>query len=118
MRSLLSSLKPFALAFAVLGVASLQACAPIVGDACEASSDCGTKLYCEEGMPGGYCTLKECQYDECPDEGVCVRFSASESFCMKPCESNKDCRDGYRCVDDFGPYPFCNDARGETPEPN
>lgn len=35
---------------------------------------------------------------------------------MQPCESNGDCRDGYRCVEDFGLYPFCNDARGTQPE--
>jgi len=87
------------------------ACAPIVGDACETQSDCGTSLFCERSMPDGYCTLKNCEDEGCPDEGVCIRFSSDVSWCMQPCSSNTDCRGRYTCVTDFGVHAFCNDAR-------
>lgn len=94
---------------------ALGACAPIVGDACEDQTDCGQRLYCELAMPGGYCTSRNCATNPCPDEGVCIRFNADVSYCMKPCTSEADCRSGYACVTDFGIHPFCNDERGATP---
>lgn len=103
------------LAVLALFGAGLGGCAPIVGDACETQSDCGTGLFCERSMPGGYCTLRNCEDQGCPDEGVCIRFSADVSWCMQPCASKSDCRDGYTCVTEFGTHPFCNDARGQQP---
>lgn len=98
-------------AFALLA----QGCAAVVGDACEAPSDCGQGMFCELSLPGGYCTIRDCTDRACPEEGLCVRFSADVSYCMARCESDGDCRDGYRCVEDFGPHGFCNDERGESP---
>jgi len=93
----------------------LNACSAIVGDACETQTDCGASMFCERSMPDGYCTLTNCVERGCPDEGVCIRFDADTSYCMAPCESKGDCRDGYTCVEGFGPHAFCNDARGATP---
>ena len=108
MRALLAALIPLA----VLA----PACSPLVGDACEDSTDCGRSMFCELSLPGGYCTLENCDNKNCPDDGVCIRFDEDVSWCMQPCESNGDCRDDYTCVKDFGLYPFCNDARGTVPE--
>jgi hypothetical protein len=85
-------------------------CQAVVGDACEINTDCGTKMYCERSMPEGYCTITSCEVIGCPDFGVCVAFDLDTSFCMDPCEAATDCREGYTCVTDFGPHPFCNDA--------
>lgn len=109
-RRFLAITSAFLLSFSALG-----ACAPIVGDACETQSDCGRSLFCERSMPDGYCTLKNCEDEGCPDEGVCIRFSADVSWCMAPCSGNGDCRDGYTCVKDFGTHAFCNDERGQNP---
>lgn len=104
------------LAVLVLAIApALEACSAIVGDACEAQTDCGASMFCERSMPDGYCTLKNCVARGCPDEGVCIEFDPDTSYCMAPCEANGDCRDGYTCVEGFGVHAFCNDARGEPP---
>ncbi len=100
----------FALALTLASLA--PACAPLVGDACEDSTDCGRSMFCERSLPDGYCTIKDCEDRACPDDGVCIRFDESTSWCMQPCENDGDCRDDYVCVTDFGVHPFCNDARG------
>ncbi len=102
---------------AALAIGAGTGCTAIVGDACVDQTDCGNRMYCELSMPQGYCTVKDCVVGGCPEQSVCVRFSHDVSFCMYACESNSDCRDGYRCVTDFGPHAFCNDADGETPAP-
>jgi len=101
-----------ALAFAL---AVPTGCAPIVGDSCDTQTDCGRRMFCELSMPDGYCTLRGCVDTTCPDRGVCIRFDADVSYCMARCEDDGDCRDGYRCVTDFGTHPFCNTAAAITP---
>ena len=98
------ALVTLALAALVLGTG----CQAVVGDACEINTDCGTEMYCERSMPEGYCTVKSCEVIGCPDYGVCVSFDLDQSYCMDPCDVDTDCRDGYVCVTDFGPHPFCN----------
>lgn len=42
----------------------------------------------------------DCSLDElCDLNNRCVPRSAEARFCMKTCESNDDCRDGYECRD-------------------
>jgi hypothetical protein len=78
-------------------------------------SQLGDRL-CDTTQPGGYCTIFNCEPDKCPeDESACVAFdyeldpacrSADDAewprfqrtFCMKWCDDDSDCRDGYRCV--------------------
>lgn len=105
-----------ALALALgLGLFGL-ACQPSIGDACVLSTDCsqrGDRL-CDTSQSGGYCTVFNCVGDGCPDEGSCVVFGGrvpgclytdrsiartARSFCMRACEVDKDCRDGYVCRD-------------------
>jgi hypothetical protein len=77
----------------------------------------------------GYCTVQGCDFSTCPDEAACIRFftgsfankscevdgcsldelcdlngrcvprSAEIRYCMKTCDSDDDCRDGYECRD-------------------
>jgi hypothetical protein len=48
----------------------------------------------------GSAPTNDCSLDElCSLEGECVPRSAESRFCMKKCDSNKDCRDGYECRD-------------------
>ncbi len=105
------------LAFAV----AVAGCQPGIGDECETSTDCsanGDRL-CDITQPGGYCTIFNCepkgQPKACPDDSVCVAFSANRSsvpgcedpsgaspfqraFCMANCDSDEDCRSDYACV--------------------
>lgn len=40
----------------------------------------------------------DCSLDElCDLQGHCVPRSAEVRFCMRKCDSNSDCRDGYEC---------------------
>jgi hypothetical protein len=103
-------------AFALLGAAG---CTPQIGDKCVLSTDCSTQgtLVCDPTQPGGYCTEVNCQGNLCPNQAACVLFNATlpgcayddhagpmgartgESFCMKQCHHDSDCRAGYECID-------------------
>jgi hypothetical protein len=40
----------------------------------------------------------DCRVDEvCLESGFCAQSAAENRFCMKTCESDDDCRDGYEC---------------------
>ncbi len=115
----------FRAAALALALAALAGCKPKIGDQCSTAIDCsalGDRL-CDVTQPGGYCTLFNCQPDSCPDEAACVVFRSeldpsckdsadgrqgrfSQSFCMRLCTSQKDCRDGYACL-----RPVERDAR-------
>ena len=50
-----------------------------------------------EDMPGG---TDDCSFDElCDLEDHCVPRSSEIRYCMRKCDSNDDCRDGYECRD-------------------
>jgi hypothetical protein len=68
----------------------------IIGDACTATSDCESGLYCSTDDPGGQC-LKTCATaGDCPSGRVCT----DEMKCYKSCTMASDCtRSGYACVD-------------------
>ena len=114
-------------ALAALAVAA--GCSPKIGDNCSVSTDCsatGDRL-CDITEPGGYCTVFNCEPDSCPDSAACVNFGSTlssvvdpndpskpidpactlgqgnspyqRSFCLANCESDSDCRGGYRCID-------------------
>jgi len=94
-------------------------CGREIGDDCKRNSDCGSGagVICDLSKPGGYCTISSCIEDTCPSEAVCIRFSADDSYCMRRCNDDFDCRKGYVCVKDFcGNPPFCNSdtPRGST----
>lgn len=92
-------------------------CAPKIGKKCSLSTDCsqlGDRL-CDTTQPDGYCTIFSCEPDTCP-EAVCVGFDSQidpacgaeqgiqtarfqRTFCMKGCDDDSDCRDGYQCAD-------------------
>jgi hypothetical protein len=71
---------------------------------------------CDISMPGGYCTIFNCEPGGCPEEAVCIayrntlapvgacmdtasRARLERTFCMRRCKSDSDCRGGYACID-------------------
>jgi hypothetical protein len=107
----------------LLGLAALafaSGCTPKIGDKCTVSTDCsatGDRL-CDITEPGGYCTIFNCEPDDCPDDAACINFGTAlsvgnipgctvsqgdspyqRSFCMASCETDGDCRGGYRCIE-------------------
>lgn len=95
----------------------LAGCTPKIGNKCSLSTDCsqlGDRL-CDTNQPDGYCTIFNCEPDQCPDS-VCVAFDPTldpacgaatdgrwprfeRSFCLAPCSDDSDCRSQYSCVD-------------------
>ncbi len=80
-------------------------CQPGIGDSCGSSTDCSAtgERQCDLAQPGGYCTIVGCNADLCPGSAICVewRFIPSrtaETWCMKPCSSDGDCRSAYLCA--------------------
>lgn len=87
------------------GLAALlfMGCQNRIGDGCGSSTDCSVTgdRQCDLSQPGGYCTVFACDPDTCP-EGACVewRFNPSrtaETWCMKTCGGDGDCRAEYWC---------------------
>ncbi len=105
------------LAAALSLAASAVGCLPKIGDHCTTSLDCsqtGQKI-CDSTQPAGYCTVFNCEPDNCPDSAACVAFNNNvdpacashddgqwprfeRTFCVRPCNSDGDCREGYACV--------------------
>lgn len=108
---------PWAILVVALPFEVLLACTPNIGDKCSMSTDCsqlGDRL-CDTSQPNGYCTVFNCEPDECPN-AICVAFDPSldpvcgsdnggrwprfqRSYCMSPCSQNSDCRGAYECID-------------------
>jgi hypothetical protein len=111
LRTALTSLALAVASFAALGTG----CGRRVGDTCNISADCGSQgtRVCDTSQPEGYCTQYGCRAGSCIDDAVCVLFGATppgcppeqssatsrfgRSFCAKSCDSDDDCRAGYRC---------------------
>ncbi|MDJ0764653.1 MAG: hypothetical protein QNJ97_16865 [Myxococcota bacterium] len=110
----------------------LMACGAEIGDECTLDYDCSQNLErnCDRSQPGGYCLIVGCDPDECPEEAVCVEFTApcpqvnddpnddnpiddcdliepnrGRSYCLRHCSSNGDCRSKYQCVTVGGEVP-------------
>jgi hypothetical protein len=101
----------------ILGSVLVFGCTPSIGDSCKLHTDCsatGNRI-CEPNLPGGYCTIFNCEPDSCPSEAACVAFGVAPSaklecavtqhqrlertFCMARCSSDSSCRSGYSCID-------------------
>ncbi len=107
---------PAALLLAAFGFVT-SGCRPSIGDKCVLSTDCSLRgdRMCDTSQPGGYCTIKDCRTNGCPDDGACVLFApsvpgcgfddrtpsrASRPYCMAACQIDSDCRGGdYICAD-------------------
>ena len=68
-------------------------------------STCPSEAACIRFFTGNFenrpcATVSECSLDElCSLEGRCVPRSSEVRWCMRTCDSDSDCRDGYECRD-------------------
>jgi hypothetical protein len=85
-----------------------------VGDPCQTDDQCGREdgfaLACQAGVPGGYCTVRDCTPDDpateelegedtCPASARCVQDGVRPSFvCRRSCSTLGDCRDVWDCA--------------------
>jgi hypothetical protein len=78
-----------------------------VGDACADFTECAGKAMCLQ-WNSGYCTISDCDSyggfsGPCPSGSACVpladpRFSVKKHWvCLKTCQGDGDCRQGYTC---------------------
>ncbi len=102
---------------AVAGSFLFLGCTPDIGADCSTSLNCSQMgdRTCDTSLPGGYCTIPNCEPDTCPSEAACIAFRQQISinpacqdssdtrmirtFCMVHCSENDDCRGGYVCAD-------------------
>lgn len=97
--------RSFILSLLMLLGSVVAGCQPDIGDSCGSSRDCSPtgERQCDLAQPGGYCTILGCDPDTCPDGTICVewRFVPSrtaETWCMKPCSDDGNCRVAYLCA--------------------
>jgi len=72
------------------------------GAACRSEESCqGEVCFDGDEWPGGYCSSGcENPGEACVDQdGVCALVLGGQSLCVAPCERQRDCRDGYECVE-------------------
>ena len=89
--------------FVALAIASLliiAGCSPQIGDDCDNDSDCPSEASCDRSTRDGICTIKDCKPGDCPSESVCAQFGRHESYCLRSCSGDDDCRDDHSCIDD------------------
>ena len=72
------------------------------GEACVDDIQCesGLCLTDEDGFPGGYCTVADCESrrDCYGVDRACLRGEFNGNLCVELCETVEDCREGYDCV--------------------
>jgi L,D-peptidoglycan transpeptidase YkuD (ErfK/YbiS/YcfS/YnhG family) len=68
-----------------------------IGSACATNQACA-HLACM-GLPGGYCTKANCRTTGCPSGSTCAQVGDEQTFCVKSCGSDAQCRtsEGYAC---------------------
>ncbi len=104
-------------------IALSAACGNEIGDECSSSIDCSPDgdricLRQEEGLPGGYCSVFDCDYDSCPDESVCVRFFSAvfpdsvcdpdtEDLSEDRCTADEFCTLGGTCAPALSEVRYC-----------
>lgn len=82
-----------------------------IGDPCDATSACGEGeapvCYTEADtfgtFPGGYCSARCGDTQPCPEGSTCGLIFGADGACLRACESDAECRDGYGCSDLLGP---------------
>lgn len=72
-----------------------------IGAACTSASfddpgDCAPTERCLPS-PGGYCVAFCAQSRACPAGSVCVDSARLGDVCLRACDADADCRDGYTC---------------------
>ena len=83
-----------------------------IGTACTSEADCDGR-FCSTASSGlGYCSWVCADDVPCPDDAVCVEFSATAGYgyCLAPCGAGSSgaCPSGTVCTSGFGlPEPVC-----------
>ncbi len=75
------------------------------GTPCVDDAECPEKIgsvvaFCGDNWPGGYCTAtcSTVGSNQCGEGAICDILGIG--WCLKSCNDDSDCRDGYYCADD------------------
>lgn len=63
-------------------------CSREIGDSCVVPADCdpdGERECLEPAVEGGYCTIRGCDFNTCPEEAACIRFFTG-GFTNRTCD--------------------------------
>lgn len=94
-----------------LGTPDMKMPGLFTGIACESGDQCeGGTCFEGERWPGGYCSQPEgrCEARACAaQDGRCSFLGTAEPTCVRPCESQRDCRFGYTCEDTGDGFSAC-----------
>jgi hypothetical protein len=76
----------------IVAALAFAGCGKEIGDACYISTDCDPngQRDCDTSQSQGYCTIRGCDYNTCPEDSACIRFFTG-GFSNLPCESRSDC---------------------------
>ena len=85
------------LLFLILAIFLFSGCASQVGDDCTTDNDCPQGTLCDRSVEDGFCTLRNCRPGGCPSESICVAFDRHQTYCMRSCSADEDCRRGHVC---------------------
>ena len=104
---------------AALGYGALG-CGNEIGDKCVTSADCSPDgdRTCDSTSKGGYCTIRGCDYNTCPEESACIRFftgnftnrscdPATEDVATDDCSLDELCSIVGKCVPRNSEVRFC-----------
>ncbi|MGM0595730.1 MAG: hypothetical protein ACQES9_01700 [Myxococcota bacterium] len=69
-----------------------------LGSECDAETNC--QGICNLGLPDGMC-VEICDEQTPCEEGTCVDFTETQSFCLPSCQENSECREGYSCIENI-----------------
>lgn len=72
---------------AFTGAFTSAGCGKEIGDACILATDCDPngQRECDRSQREGYCTIRGCDYNTCPEDSACIRFFAG-GFTNRPCD--------------------------------
>ena len=80
-----------------------------VGEHCTSAADCDGNVCIT--LSEGYCSQKGCTAGSCPAGSECYTFTNEDTYCLKLCSSNADCKFDQICDTDGTCWP------GETNPP-
>ncbi len=83
------------------------------GEPCQSDDECrGGTCIPSPGWPDGYCTTLDCETrDDCAADGNdnrCLTGGRGYNLCVRMCDTQDDCRDGYICQQVGGGNAFCS----------
>ena len=83
--------------FMIVLASVANACSKHIGDQCAQNIECSLNAdrTCDTTQPNGYCTVVDCDPNQCPDNALCVEFDSNtprlaRRYCVESCANPND----------------------------